>query len=847
MKNFKRIVAIALAVLFVVPMALFNATTVIAEEALDPIVVNGKFNDGTAWAVTDDGGNPVDGAMTIENGKAYFHNGDRAWANLRQTVSVVAGAKYILRFRANIVSGQSEFGALDANNNQLWKQNLPLPEYWPTGSVCDGTTVIEATPMGWADQRIIPNSDTVTLFFKNNNGTCEGWIDDVQLIMVEDAEGNAVTPVYKEEADLFPDGEGGEEPDPEDPEDPADPADPADPSVGSGVVSVNKDFGSAEGWTITDPTVTIANGVVTFTGEQADWKGIQQVVTLKANTNYRVYYKASVAENTRIQMGLDATDWSTRLLEWNIQPWDNGICSDVDGVVFNSGSVTEAYFFANSHGGGPTIGTLDMLVLVEVNENKEPIDAEGNVIEIVDGDEDVVDPGEDPEEPEEPEEPTIGEFTNGDFSTTDAWVISNDGDQVDDSGSRIKIEDGKAVFVNADDGSWIGLKQTFAVEAGATYKISFTTQFSGTGIQIAVSGATFTDSTYGFEGNMPGFLGSVTQEEAQTINGEFLATGDTVTLIFKNREGRCEGWIDDITIEKVVEEEPEPEEPEEPTIGEFTNGDFSTTDAWVISNDGDQVDDSGSRIKIEDGKAVFVNAGDGSWIGLKQTFKLEAGVAYRMTFKTVLSGEGIQLVIVGANVEANLPWGFGATDSADEQNITVDFTPTADEVTLIFKNRQGACAGYIDDVVIEKYVEEEPEEPEVPAASLNTGIYVVKGYKPADAAENAPYALLFTAGIDSLEYAAAGFEVTIGGNTTTYTIDGTVWTALNLTLGGESVRLTPDQYGAGSQYIFYYVLEIDAGELETIGGEDVVVKAFAETFEGEKIYSGAYNYGTVNA
>ena len=763
-------------------------------------------------------------------------------------------------------------------------------------------------------------------------------------------------------APIIINGGGSVEP-PVDPE-PEEPEDPVDPSIGSGIVSVNKDFGSAEGWTVTDDTVTVANGVVTFTGEQDAWKGVQQVVTLKANTNYRFYYKASLEENTRIQVGIDPTDGSARLREWNIQSWDNGICSD-SYIIFNSGSVTEAIFFANSCGDdAKAIGTLDMLVLVEVDENGNPIDVDGNIIEITDGDEDVVDPDEpgegggevvvgdfvngdfsngsegwiictddgtivdgtigitdgkavftagsrpwvnlkqtfraesgamynlslqvnlqtdgiefkidgaqfegtwnqmnypghfgvvadgttytvnvpvlvdkdseqvtitfknkfgtgvgwldnisfveDGEDPgtgegggesggESGGDDTIGEFVNGDFSNgSEGWVIcTDDGTVVTET---IAIADGKAVF-SAGSRPWVNLRQTFKVEANAVYKIRFDTEFSESGIQVQVLNAVFPDGVeYGFEGNMPGFLGSVAQEGSQTVSGDFLTTSDTVTLIFKNRDGACDGWIDNITITKVGEDEPGTgeggeeggDDPVEPSIGEFVNGDFSNgSEGWVIcTDDGTVVTET---IAIADGKAVFT-PGSRPWVNLKQTFLVESGATYNIAFDIALESDGVQFVVNGGKFdgtwnEANFPGHFGISADGTTQKVkaTVIVDEGSEQLTITFKNRNGACVGWIDNITVTKEGEE-PEEPEVPVdPSVGSGMVSVnKDFANADG------------------WTVTDSTITVANGVVTFTGEQANWTGL-------TQRIT---LKANTNYRIYYKASLKAGTRIQIG------------------------------
>lgn len=138
----------------------------------------------------------------------------------------------------------------------------------------------------------------------------------------------------------------------------------------------------------------------------------------------------------------------------------------------------------------------------------------------------------------------------------------------------------------------------------------------------------------------------------------------------------------------------------------------------------------------------------------------------------------------------------------------------------------------------------------VEAEKYESGIYFVKGYVPNGEIEGEyPYAILFTAGIDSLNYKTAGFRVTIANKTQDFYIDGRVWTKLTVTLKDqeEPVVLTPNQYNDNAKYIMYYILTFDDDTLAEIGNEDVVVSAFVVTDDGEHLFTNEGNIGTVNS
>lgn len=128
-----------------------------------------------------------------------------------------------------------------------------------------------------------------------------------------------------------------------------------------------------------------------------------------------------------------------------------------------------------------------------------------------------------------------------------------------------------------------------------------------------------------------------------------------------------------------------------------------------------------------------------------------------------------------------------------------------------------------------------------------SGIYYVKGYVPAGKSEY-PYAILFTAGIDSLGYKTAGFRVTIDGVTNDLYINGYVWSKLTVNLKDQgSVELTPEQYNSNAKYIMYYILTFDESVLSAIGEKNVTVSAFVVTHDGEYLFTDSSNIGKVNS
>ncbi len=133
---------------------------------------------------------------------------------------------------------------------------------------------------------------------------------------------------------------------------------------------------------------------------------------------------------------------------------------------------------------------------------------------------------------------------------------------------------------------------------------------------------------------------------------------------------------------------------------------------------------------------------------------------------------------------------------------------------------------------------------EKPVETLDTKIIMVQGFVPnGKKPTEEKYVLLLTAGIDSLNYKNAGFNVKLNNLDVDFDINGKVWEKLNITVNGTEYNITPDWYGEESNYIMYFKVEITDATMATINADtDITITAYADTFDGERIYSDAYTY-----
>ena len=100
-------------------------------------------------------------------------------------------------------------------------------------------------------------------------------------------------------------------------------------------------------------------------------------------------------------------------------------------------------------------------------------------------------------------------------------------------------------------------------------------------------------------------------------------------------------------------------------------------------------------------------------------------------------------------------------------------------------------------------------------------------------------------GIDSLNYKEGGFEVTIGGETHTVYIDGTVWKEITVKLANRTDNYVASDFGSGNEYIMSYVVTFTQEMKELLKDETVQIRAFLTDFSGNTIYSTTWNQGSL--
>ena len=109
----------------------------------------------------------------------------------------------------------------------------------------------------------------------------------------------------------------------------------------------------------------------------------------------------------------------------------------------------------------------------------------------------------------------------------------------------------------------------------------------------------------------------------------------------------------------------------------------------------------------------------------------------------------------------------------------------------------------------------------------------IKNLKPA---VDGKIRIMLLVGIDSLDYKAGGFEVSVDGSPVRKIDMGdTVWTSVNIhQTDGKTVPLTAADFGEDCKYIMYITLSFDETKYENL---DLTYRAYLTDFEGNTKYS----------
>lgn len=285
-------------------------------------------------------------------------------------------------------------------------------------------------------------------------------------------------------------------------------------------------------------------------------------------------------------------------------------------------------------------------------------------------------------------------ITNGDFETgdTSGWTV----------GKSTSVSDQAAYSGNyglhlVGEGNWNSMAyQTLAVEAGATYVLSFRLKTNSVGANIHIQDGATKETLV----KAGWFTATEWTDHTYTIT----PIGSTVFLNFcGGGTGEIEDlYLDDVTLIRL---------PDASDDGYIKNGDFElgNADYWTQYQD-TVVSESAAY----EGSYGAILQGDGGWGStLTQAFATTVGSEYQVTFslKAVKKGTNVQIVSNGEKLTST--W-YG---NSVWTKLTLTFVATAATTTLNF------CGGgtgeteitYLDNVVVTEIL------PEVQATLISGG------------------------------------------------------------------------------------------------------------------------------
>ena len=406
----------------------------------------------------------------------------------------------------------------------------------------------------------------------------------------------------------------------------------------------NGDFesGTTDGWNTFESTAVSAEaahsgnyGVTTY--GPGNWNSLlTQRVPAEANTTYNItIWAKTISGGVNIQIKNNVNSGDAFETDW----FDTTEWTKLTFTVTTLDTTTA--IFLNFCGGGT--GTTEVVWLDDISIVETPL------------------------------------ITNGDFETGDAigWTTNSA-----TSVSAQAAYSGNYGLHLVGEGNYNSMAhQTFAVEAGATYKLTFRLKTNSVGANIQIQdGATKETLVKG---------GWFTATEWTELTYEVTPIGSMVFLNFcGGGTGEAEDlYLDDVTLTKLATPSDD---------GFIKNGDFEigTADYWTVYQD-----TTVSASAAYEGEYGAILQGDGGWgSNLTQTFDTVVGSEYQVSFylKAVKQGTNAQIVSDGTKLTST--W-YNNTIWA---KLTLSFVATSTSATLNF------CGGgtgeteitYLDNVVI---------------------------------------------------------------------------------------------------------------------------------------------------
>ena len=537
-----------------------------------------------------------------------------SWSQVRQlNIPVDANSEYEL---SAMVKDSVNFGLIVKNGDDSGDIANVVPETsseWAKASFKFNTgdqTVIRVLLIGW-------------------DGGGSAIIDDVTLVKV-----------------------GGSDPvEPDEPVTPDEPDEPVTPPATGDVLNATFDGGEFDGIQ-SSSDIAIEDGALIFNVTK-DWGNIYSYITVEANTDYEISFRAKSKLGKSFWVKLHKGDWSG-----DIAQADAKLSTSWKDYTFtlNSGDNTSVILMVQ-YAGYAAEGEIAYFDYITVKK------AGGST----------------------PDAPVAGGnlIVNGDFETGDAtgwetWqstVINADAAKDGSYGANL-----------IGNGGWGGmLNQTVKVEAGKEYKLSFWIYVVKTGVNIQVKDG----SGKGIEGAGGWFDAS---NQGKVIEWTFIAPDDTVFLNLCGSGASAEDvYVDNFVLEAV-------KAPVSNSL--ITNGDFESGSAsgWQTHQS-----TTVSEEAAKNGKYGVNLLGNGGWGGLmNQDIAVEKGETYVITLWVCVNGAGANLQIKGADkVEGECDNTYlDASELSGWTKRTFTVVANSDTITLNF------CGGgtgkaedlYIDDI-----------------------------------------------------------------------------------------------------------------------------------------------------
>ena len=392
------------------------------------------------------------------------------------------------------------------------------------------------------------------------------------------------------------------------------------------------------------------NGYIVFDATTADWQNTYAYMNLNANTLYKVTFSAKANKDASLAFKIN-NNWAGDTVKESVAvttEWQ-----DFELIV-NSGELSGAIvMFASDYpAGNAAIYNIDNLKIVEI-----------------------LDPA------------LIGKIVNGDFETgeADGWNLPQQGGV-----SAEAAHDGSYGVNIKGSGSWGGmLDQTFPVNAGKAYEITFWLQINATGVNIQIKDGGTSGANLDSDWVDMNKAGSWTQ-----FTYIVRPTADTLTINFCGSGSAAEdAYVDSFTCTELVD----------PSFdGYITNGTFETgkTDSWENVWGSCQT----AIVEGRDGGYAMSVTTPGAWNIVRQKVTVEPNTDYVVKVYGKNASNMTLLVKDGGDTTNIAQAGFASSEEFKATSLTFN-SGSYSEVYICFMGNAAGATVIVDDVMMWEKVE----------------------------------------------------------------------------------------------------------------------------------------------